>query len=128
MAFASRVGGNSGAEYRAHTQARSGRVPHLCNALYRVLRFEPQYHGPGGYCFALWFVEQWAVATTFGRPVMTRSIVRVMVLSVVGVGAAAALGFADLRPDDPRVLVRAAIEDLSNHLADKDVPERAKKI
>jgi len=59
---------------------------------------------------------------------MKRLAIRAMVLSVLGLGAAAAVSFADLPSDDPRVQVRAAIEDLSNHLNAKDVPNRAKKI
>ena len=59
---------------------------------------------------------------------MKSSTIRVMVLSVLVLGGGTAVLFADLHPDDPRVKVRAAIEDLSNHLTDKGAPERAKKI
>src|SRR5262245_36439668 len=59
---------------------------------------------------------------------MKSSAIRLMVVSMLGLGATAVVGFADLRPDDPRLKVRAAIEDLSNHLDDKDAPGRAKKI
>ena len=53
-------------------------------------------------------------------------------LRIIAIGSIVAIGStvvcADPPPDSPRVLAVAAITDLSNHLRDPDVFERAKKV